>query len=59
LKAGATVIGKSINGAKITGTLIRTAGWFATKIYVQYKFASDYSKCQVGRLIEKKTAGCK
>jgi hypothetical protein len=59
MKAGAKVIGKSFAGAKITGTLIHTVGWFATKIYVRYSFASDSSKCQVGRLIEKDTAGCK
>jgi hypothetical protein len=59
LNAGATVIGKSSTGADITGTLIHTAGWFATKIYVRYNFASDSSKCQVGRLIETDTAGCK
>jgi hypothetical protein len=59
LKAGTTVIGRSLTGAKIIGALIHTAGWFSTKIYVQYDFSSDSSKCQVGQLTEKNTAGCK
>jgi hypothetical protein len=59
LNAGTKVIGKSLAGADITGALIHTAGWFATKIYVRYNFASDSSKCQVGGLIEKDTSGCK
>jgi hypothetical protein len=58
LNAGTSVIGTSATGIKITGTLLRTTGWFSTKVYVRYDFATDDSQCRVGQLVEKDTTGC-
>jgi hypothetical protein len=58
LNAGTSVIGTSASGIKIAGALLSTTGWFATKIYVRYEFATDSSQCRAGGLVEKDTTGC-